>query len=130
MDDAQVPDATCMNITVTGEDGVDTLSRSGRADQGICRRTRLRAECAIRTVGAVAIHGDRAAVKGSSGYAHADRLPVLAKPYGGPGFQPSSAILGLPLGCAVVGRSKYIVVIADGRAPPTQAEMGSCDLRA
>ena len=101
----------------------------GRADREPCRRTRLRAECAIRTIGgAVAIHGDRAAVRGS-GYAYADRLPVLMNHTAARDSNKSSKAsrsTGMRSGGPIrVHRRDR----RRSRHHRPRAEMGSCDLR-
>ena len=50
-----------------------------------------------------------------SPYAHAEKLPVLMKPYGGPGFQQVIASQSFYWGGPVVDRPGFLVVTADGR---------------
>ncbi len=88
----------------------------GRADRKPRRNPRLHTERAIHpTRRAPAVHGDHPAVRAGSAYAHADKLPVLMKPYGGPGFQQVVESQSFYWDAQWWADQGYIVVTADGR---------------
>ena len=115
MDDARVQMQHCMNVTVTGEDGVDTLSmvvapiENHAAEPGFVPNARF-----VR-LGERSLYTAIVLPSEGSGYAHADRLPVLMKPYGGPGFQQVVESQSFYWDAQWWADQGYIVVIADGR---------------
>ena len=122
MDDARSQMQHCMNVRTTEGDVADGVADAADMMSMVVSPIENHAETPgfmpnVRFVrlGERALYAAVILPSADSAYAHADQLPVLMKPYGGPGFQQVVESQSFYWDAQWWADQGYIVVTADGR---------------
>lgn len=115
MDDATVQMQHCMNIVATDENGTDVASMVVSPIENHAETPGFTPNVHFTRLGERGLYTAIVLPSASSEYAHADTLPVLMKPYGGPGFQQVVENQSFYWDAQWWADQGYIVVTADGR---------------
>ena len=115
MDDATVQMQHCMNIVTTDENGTDVASMVVSPIENHAETPGFTPNVHFTRLGERGLYTAIVLPSASSEYAHADTLPVLTKPYGGPGFQQVVENQSFYWDAQWWADQGYIVVTADGR---------------
>ena len=115
MDDATVQMQHCMNIVTTDENGTDVASMVVSPIENHAETPGFTPNVHFTRLGERGLYTAIVLPSASSEYAHADTLPVLMKPYGGPGFQQVVENQSSYWDAQWWADQGYIVVTADGR---------------
>ena len=115
MDDATVQMQHCMNISTTDENGTDVASMVVAPIENHAETPGFTPNVHFTRLGERGLYTAIVLPSASSEYAHADTLPVLMKPYGGPGFQQVVESQSFYWDAQWWADQGYIVVTADGR---------------
>lgn len=115
MDDATVQMQYCMNIVTTDENGTDVASMVVSPIENHAETPGFTPNVHFTRLGERGLYTAIVLPSASSEYAHADTLPVLMKPYGGPGFQQVVENQSFYWDAQWWADQGYIVVTADGR---------------
>ena len=115
MDDATVQMQHCMNIVTTDENGTDVASMVVSPIENHAETPGFTPNVHFTRLGERGLYTAIVLPSASSEYAHADTLPVLMKPYGGPGFQQVVETQSFYWDAQWWADQGYIVVTADGR---------------
>lgn len=115
MDDATVQMQHCMNIVTTDENGTDVASMVVSPIENHAETPGFTPNVHFTRLGERSLYTAIVLPSASSEYAHADTLPVLMKPYGGPGFQQVVENQSFYWDAQWWADQGYIVVTADGR---------------
>lgn len=115
MDDATVQMQHCMNIATTDENGTDVASMVVSPIENHAETPGFTPNVHFTRLGERGLYTAIVLPSASSEYAHADTLPVLMKPYGGPGFQQVVESQSFYWDAQWWADQGYIVVTADGR---------------
>ncbi len=115
MDDAAVQMQHCMNIATTDENGTDVASMVVASIENHAETPGFTPNVHFTRLGERGLYTAIVLPSASSEYAHADTLPVLMKPYGGPGFQQVVESQSFYWDAQWWADQGYIVVTADGR---------------
>ena len=115
MDDATVQMQHCMNIATTDENGTDVASMVVAPIENHAETPGFTPNVRFTRLGERGLYTAIVLPSASSEYAHADTLPVLMKPYGGPGFQQVVESQSFYWDAQWWADQGYIVVTADGR---------------
>lgn len=115
MDDATVQMQHCMNIVTTDENGTDVASMVVSPIENHAETPGFTPNVHFTRLGERGLYTAIVLPSASSEYAHADTLPVLMKPYGGPGFQQVVESQSFYWDAQWWADQGYIVVTADGR---------------
>lgn len=115
MDDATVQMQHCMNIVTTDENGIDVASMVVSPIENHAETPGFTPNVHFTRLGERGLYTAIVLPSASSEYAHADTLPVLMKPYGGPGFQQVVESQSFYWDAQWWADQGYIVVTADGR---------------
>lgn len=115
MDDATVQMQHCMNIATTDENGTDVASMVVTPIENHAETPGITPNVHFTRLGERGLYTAIVLPSASSEYAHADTLPVLMKPYGGPGFQQVVESQSFYWDAQWWADQGYIVVTADGR---------------
>ena len=115
MDDATVQMQHCMNIVTTDENGTDVASMVVSPIENHAETPGFTPNVHFTRLGERGLYTAIVLPSASSEYAHADTLPVLMKPYGGPGFQQVVENQSFYWDAQWWAGQGYIVVTADGR---------------
>ena len=115
MDDATVQMQHCMNIVTTDENGTDVASVVVSPIENHAETPGFTPNVHFTRLGERGLYTAIVLPSASSEYAHADTLPVLMKPYGGPGFQQVVENQSFYWDAQWWADQGYIVVTADGR---------------
>ncbi|WP_427788057.1 prolyl oligopeptidase family serine peptidase [Bifidobacterium catenulatum subsp. kashiwanohense] len=115
MDDATVQMQHCMNIATTDENGTDVASMVVAPIENHAEPPGFTPNVHFTRLGERGLYTAIVLPSASSEYAHADTLPVLMKPYGGPGFQQVVESQSFYWDAQWWADQGYIVVTADGR---------------
>lgn len=115
MDDATVQMQHCMNIVTTDENGTDVASMVVSPIENHAETPGFTPNVHFTRLGERGLYTAIVFPSASSEYAHADTLPVLMKPYGGPGFQQVVENQSFYWDAQWWADQGYIVVTADGR---------------
>ena len=115
MDDATVQMQHCMNIATTDENGTDVASMVVAPIENHAETPGFTPNVHFTRLGERGLCTAIVLPSASSEYAHADTLPVLMKPYGGPGFQQVVESQSFYWDAQWWADQGYIVVTADGR---------------
>lgn len=115
MDDATVQMQHCMNIATTDENGIDVASMAVAPIENHAETPGFTPNVHFTRLGERGLYTAIVLPSASSEYAHADTLPVLMKPYGGPGFQQVVESQSFYWDAQWWADQGYIVVTADGR---------------
>lgn len=115
MDDATVQMQHCMNIATTDENGTDVASMVVAPIENHAETPGFTPNVHFTRLGERGLYAAIVLPSASSEYAHADTLPVLMKPYGGPGFQQVVESQSFYWDAQWWADQGYIVVTADGR---------------
>lgn len=115
MDDATVQMQYCMNIATTDENGTDVASMVVAPIENHAETPGFTPNVHFTRLGERGLYTAIVLPSASSEYAHADTLPVLMKPYGGPGFQQVVESQSFYWDAQWWADQGYIVVTADGR---------------
>ena len=115
MDDATVQMQHCMNIVTTDENGTDVTSMVVSPIENHAETPGFTPNVHFTRLGERGLYTAIVLPSASSEYAHADTLPVLMKPYGGPGFQQVVENQSFYWDAQWWADQGYIVVTADGR---------------
>ncbi|MGG7080623.1 prolyl oligopeptidase family serine peptidase [Bifidobacterium catenulatum] len=115
MDDATVQMQHCMNIATTDENGADVASMVVAPIENHAETPGFTPNVHFTRLGERGLYTAIVLPSASSEYAHADTLPVLMKPYGGPGFQQVVESQSFYWDAQWWANQGYIVVTADGR---------------
>ena len=115
MDDATVQMQHCMNIVTTDENGTDVASMVVSPIENHAETPGFTPNVHFTRLGERGLYTAIVLPSASSEYAHADTLPVLMKPYGGPGFQQVVENQAFYWDAQWWADQGYIVVTADGR---------------
>ena len=115
MDDATVQMQHCMNIVTTDENGTDVVSMVVSPIENHAETPGFTPNVHFTRLGERGLYTAIVLPSASSEYAHADTLPVLMKPYGGPGFQQVVENQSFYWDAQWWADQGYIVVTADGR---------------
>ncbi len=115
MDDATVQMQHCMNIATTDENGIDVASMAVSPIENHAETPGFTPNVHFTRLGERGLYTAIVLPSASSEYAHADTLPVLMKPYGGPGFQQVVESQSFYWDAQWWADQGYIVVTADGR---------------
>ena len=115
MDDATVQMQHCMNIVTTDENGTDVASMVVSPIENHAETPGFTPNVHFTRLGERGLYTAIVLPSASSEYAHADILPVLMKPYGGPGFQQVVETQSFYWDAQWWADQGYIVVTADGR---------------
>lgn len=115
MDDATVQMQHCMNIATTDENGIDVASMAVVPIENHAETPGFTPNVHFTRLGERGLYTAIVLPSASSEYAHADTLPVLMKPYGGPGFQQVVESQSFYWDAQWWADQGYIVVTADGR---------------
>ena len=115
MDDATVQMQHCMNIVTTDENGTDVASMVVSPIENHAETPGFTPNVHFTRLGERGLYTAIVLPSASSEYAHADTLPVLMKPYGGPGFQQVVENQFFYWDAQWWADQGYIVVTADGR---------------
>ena len=114
MDDATVQMQHCMNIVTTDENGTDVASMVVSPIENHAETPGFTPNVHFTRLGERGLYTAIVLPSASSEYAHADTLPVLMKPYGGPGFQQVVETQSFYWDAQWWADQGYIVVTADG----------------
>ena len=114
MDDATVQMQHCMNIVTTDENGTDVASMVVSPIENHAETPGFTPNVHFTRLGERGLYTAIVLPSASSEYAHADTLPVLMKPYGGPGFQQVVENQSFYWDAQWWADQGYIVVTADG----------------
>lgn len=115
MDDATAQMQHCMNIVTTDENGTDVASMVVSPIENHAETPGFTPNVHFTRLGERGLYTAIVLPSASSEYAHADTLPVLMKPYGGPGFQQVVENQSFYWDAQWWADQGYIVVTADGR---------------
>ena len=115
VDDATVQMQHCMNIATTDENGTDMASMVVAPIENHAETPGFTPNVHFTRLGERGLYTAIVLPSASSEYAHADTLPVLMKPYGGPGFQQVVESQSFYWDAQWWADQGYIVVTADGR---------------
>jgi len=115
MDDATAQMQHCMNIVTTDENGIDVASMVVSPIENHAETPGFTPNVHFTRLGERGLYTAIVLPSASSEYAHADTLPVLMKPYGGPGFQQVVENQSFYWDAQWWADQGYIVVTADGR---------------
>ena len=115
MDDATVQMQHCMNIATTDENGTDVASMVVAPIENHAETPGFTPNVHFTRLGERGLYAAIVLPSASSEYAHANTLPVLMKPYGGPGFQQVVESQSFYWDAQWWANQGYIVVTADGR---------------
>lgn len=115
MEDATVQMQHCMNIATTDENGTDVASMVVTPIENHAETPGFTPNVHFTRLGERGLYAAIVLPSASSEYAHADTLPVLMKPYGGPGFQQVVESQSFYWDAQWWADQGYIVVTADGR---------------
>lgn len=115
MEDATVQMQHCMNIATTDENGTDVASMVVTPIENHAETPGFTPNVHFTRLGERGLYTAIVLPSASSEYAHADTLPVLMKPYGGPGFQQVVESQSFYWDAQWWADQGYIVVTADGR---------------
>lgn len=115
VDDATVQMQHCMNIATTDENGTDVASMVVAPIENHAETPGFTPNVHFTRLGERGLYTAIVLPSASSEYAHADTLPVLMKPYGGPGFQQVVESQSFYWDAQWWADQGYIVVTADGR---------------
>ena len=115
MDDATVQMQHCMNIVTTDENGTDVASMVVSPIENHAETPGFTPNVHFTRLGERGLYTAIVLPSASSEYAHADTLPVLMKPYGGPGFQQVVENQSFYWDAQWWADQGHIVVTADGR---------------
>lgn len=115
VDDATVQMQHCMNIVTTDENGIDVASMVVSPIENHAETPGFTPNVHFTRLGERGLYTAIVLPSASSEYAHADTLPVLMKPYGGPGFQQVVENQSFYWDAQWWADQGYIVVTADGR---------------
>lgn len=115
MDDATVQMQHCMNIVTTDENGTDVASMVVSPIENHAETPGFTPNVHFTRLGERGLYTAIVLPSASSEYAHADTLPVIMKPYGGPGFQQVVENQSFYWDAQWWADQGYIVVTADGR---------------
>ena len=115
MDDATVQMQHCMNIVTTDENGTDVASMVVSPIENHAETPGFTPNVHFTRLGERGLYTAIVLPSASSEYAHANTLPVLMKPYGGPGFQQVVENQSFYWDAQWWADQGYIVVTADGR---------------
>ena len=115
MDDATVQMQHCMNIATTDENGTDVASMVVAPIENHAETPGFTPNVHFTRLGERGLYTAIVLPSASSEYAHADTLPVLMKPYAGPGFQQVVESQSFYWDAQWWADQGYIVVTADGR---------------
>lgn len=115
MEDATVQMQHCMNIATTDENGTDVASMVVAPIENHAETPGFTPNVHFTRLGERGLYTAIVLPSASSEYAHADTLPVLMKPYGGPGFQQVVESQSFYWDAQWWADQGYIVVTADGR---------------
>ena len=115
MDDATVQMQHCMNIATTDENGTDVASMVVAPIENHAETPGFTPNVHFTRLGERGLYTAIVLPSASSEYAHTDTLPVLMKPYGGPGFQQVVESQSFYWDAQWWADQGYIVVTADGR---------------
>ncbi|AIZ13694.1 S9 family peptidase [Bifidobacterium catenulatum] len=115
MDDVTVQMQHCMNIVTTDENGTDVASMVVSPIENHAETPGFTPNVHFTRLGERGLYTAIVLPSASSEYAHADTLPVLMKPYGGPGFQQVVENQSFYWDAQWWADQGYIVVTADGR---------------
>ena len=115
MDDATVQMQHCMNIVTTDENGTDVASMVVSPIENHAETPGFTPNVHFTRLGERGLYTAIVLPSASSEYAHVDTLPVLMKPYGGPGFQQVVENQSFYWDAQWWADQGYIVVTADGR---------------
>ena len=115
MDDATVQMQHCVNIVTTDENGTDVASMVVSPIENHAETPGFTPNVHFTRLGERGLYTAIVLPSASSEYAHADTLPVLMKPYGGPGFQQVVENQSFYWDAQWWADQGYIVVTADGR---------------
>ena len=115
MDDATVQMQHCMNIATTDENGTDVASMVVAPIENHAETPGFTPNVHFTRLGERGLYTAIVMPSAGSEYAHATTLPVLMKPYGGPGFQQVVESQSFYWDAQWWADQGYIVVTADGR---------------
>ena len=115
MDDARSTMQHCMNVVSTGDDGTDIASMVVAPIANHAETPGFTPNVRFTRLGGRKLYAAIILPSADSAYAHADTLPVLMKPYGGPGFQQVVESQSFYWDAQWWADQGYIVVTADGR---------------
>ena len=115
MDDATVQMQHCMNIVTTDENGTDVASMVVSPIENHAETPGFTPNVHFTRLGERGLYTAIVMPSAGSEYAHATTLPVLMKPYGGPGFQQVVESQSFYWDAQWWANQGYIVVTADGR---------------
>ena len=115
MDDATAQMQHCMNIVTTDENGTDVASMVVSPIENHAETPGFTPNVHFTRLGERGLYAAIVLPSASSEYARADTLPVLMKPYGGPGFQQVVENQSFYWDAQWWADQGYIVVTADGR---------------
>ena len=120
MDDAAMQMQHCMNVCTTdgdgdGVDAADMMSMVVSPIENHAETPGFMPNVRFVRLGERALYAAVILPSADSAYAHADQLPVLMKPYGGPGFQQVVESQSFYWDAQWWADQGYIVVTADGR---------------
>ncbi|HCF98411.1 prolyl oligopeptidase family serine peptidase, partial [Bifidobacterium sp.] len=120
MDDAAMQMQHCMNVRTTdgdgdGVDAADMMSMVVSPIENHAETPGFMPNVRFVRLGERALYAAVILPSADSAYAHADQLPVLMKPYGGPGFQQVVESQSFYWDAQWWADQGYIVVTADGR---------------
>ena len=115
MDDARSQMQHCMNVVSTDENGTDMASMVVAPIENHAEVPGFTPNVRFARLGERKLYTAIILPSESSAYARADTLPVLMKPYGGPGFQQVVESQSFYWDAQWWADQGYIVVTADGR---------------
>lgn len=115
MDDARSQMQHCMNVVSTDENGTDVASMVVAPIENHAETPGFTPNVQFARIGERKLYTAIVLPSENSAYAHADTLPVLMKPYGGPGFQQVVESQSFYWDAQWWADQGYIVVTADGR---------------
>mgnify|MGYP000113877730 CR=1 FL=1 len=115
MDDATVQMQHCMNIATTDENGTDVASMVVAPIENHAETPGFTPNVHFTRLGERELYTAIVLPSSDSEYAHEAILPVLMKPYGGPGFQQVIESQSFYWDAQWWADQGYIVVTTDGR---------------
>lgn len=115
MDDATVQMQHCMNVATTDGNGTDMTSMVVAPIENHAETPGFTPNVHFTRLGERGLYTAIVMPSAGSEYAHATTLPVLMKPYGGPGFQQVVESQSFYWDAQWWADQGYIVVTADGR---------------
>lgn len=115
MDDATVQMQHCMNVATTDGNGTDMTSMVVSPIENHAETPGFTPNVHFTRLGERGLYTAIVMPSAGSEYAHATTLPVLMKPYGGPGFQQVVESQSFYWDAQWWADQGYIVVTADGR---------------